>query len=446
MKKYICLLIVIGLFASLHLVAMPVAFAPATNYVVNMSNNSYPRAITAADVNGDGYVDLITANESVNTLSVLTNNGSGIFVNNQKRPPYGYPVGNSPTAVVAADVNGDGKMDLICTDEGGAALTVLTNDGSGAFRLAQTLQTDAGPTWITAADLNGDGKVDLISANWLFKDTLSVFTNNGSGVFSLSATLQAGFGVDSVTAVDINGDGKLDLICANPSGPYTLMVFTNNGSGGFGSNATYTVGSGPRSVLAVDVNGDSNVDLVCVDANINTLSVLTNNGNGIFGSNATYTVGLHPYWVVSADVNRDGKPDLICANGDSTLSVLTNDGSGNFTLACSPHVGSASEPSLVAADFNGDGYPDLASVNNVLQNSGNTISVLISVPTLNINSSSNNAVVSWPSSWTNWTLLQNLDLTTTNWSASQGIFDDGTNKNLTITPPNENLFFRLSHP
>jgi hypothetical protein len=231
------------------------------------------------------------------------------------------------------------------------------------------------------------------------------------------------------------------------------LVLTNNGSGGFGSNATYTVGEDPRSVLAVDVNGDGKVDLVCVNSSYSpysqtngTLSVLTNNGSGVFGSNATYAVGYIPYWVVSADVNGDGKPDLICANSDNTLSVLTNDGFGHFALACSPQVGSAEEPSLVAADVNDDGHVDLISVNNGGSPPGNTVSVLINVPTLAINPSSNNAIVSWPSSWTNWTLQQDSDLTTTNWSASSGVSDNGTNKSLTISSPSANLFFRLSHP
>jgi len=210
----------------------------------------------------------------------------------------------------------------------------------------------------------------------------------------------------------------------------------------FRPDTTYNVGSSPRSVIAADVNGDGSMDLICANALTNTLSVLTNNGNGVFGSNATYTVGYEPYWVIATDVNNDGKLDLVCANRDNTLSVLTNDGNGNFTLACTPQAGSAGEPSVVAADVNGDGHWDLICTST----GNNTMSVLVSVPTLAINSSGNDTLVSWPSFWTNWVLQQNFDLTTTNWSTNAGIVDNGMKKSLTITPPADNSFFRLQHP
>ncbi len=134
-------------------------------------------SVAAADVNGDGKVDLISANREDSTLSVLTNNGSGGFVLSGT-----YPVGNGPMLVAAADVNGDGKVDLITANWGGGAgntLTVLTNNGSGGFVFSSTLTVGNGSICVAAADVNGDGKVDLISANNT-DSTLSVLTNNGS--------------------------------------------------------------------------------------------------------------------------------------------------------------------------------------------------------------------------------------------------------------------------
>jgi hypothetical protein len=203
------------------------------------------------------------------------------------------------------------------------------------------------------------------------------------------------------------------------------------------------VGNLPHCVVAADVNGNGKPDLICANSGTNTLTVLTNNGTGIFGVSDTYTVGLHPYSLVAVDVNLDGKLDLVCINeGDDTLTVLTNNGNGTFTFAATQGVGSAPF-SLVASDVNGDGKLGMIMAND---NSPGTLSVLISSPKLLISPSNNNAIVWWPSSWTNWTLLQNSDLTTTNWTVSGGISDDGTNKSFAIPSPSENLFFRLSHP
>jgi hypothetical protein len=227
---------------------------------------AFPTYVAAADVNGDGKIDLICANYGDNgsgsTLTVLTNNGRGRFV--LATTPS---VGNGPYAVVAVDVNGDGKMDLISADAVDSTLTVLTNNGSGRFGFYATLPVGTFPQSVAAADVNGDGKKDLISANTT-GGTLTVLTNNDSGQFGLNATLNVGLSTNSapasVVAADVNGDGKMDLISAN-FGDNTLTVLTNNGSGRFGLSSTLDAGQGPNSVTAVDVNGDGLPDLVIAD-------------------------------------------------------------------------------------------------------------------------------------------------------------------------------------
>jgi len=326
---------------------------------------SSPSSVVAADVNRDGKVDLISANASAATLSVLTNNGSGGFA-----LASSPGVGNSPNSVVAADVNGDGKVDLVSANYYGNTLSVLTNNGNGGFITAGTYSVGQYPRQVTTADVNGDGKVDLISGNE-GNNTLSVLTNNGNGGFVLSATLNGGSGSGPVTAADVNGDGKVDLICANYN-DNTLSVYTNSGSGGFVLATNLSVGNGPASVAAADVNGDGKVDLICANYNDNTLSVLTNSGSGGFALAATLNVGNGPASVVATNVSGNGRVDLICANYyDNTLSVLTNAGS-SFGLATNLSVGSGPW-SVVAADVNGDGRLDLICANV----DGNTLSVLI---------------------------------------------------------------------
>ena len=326
---------------------------------ITLNVGSAPYSVVAADVNGDGKLDLISANEGANTLTVLTNNGNGVFVFSAT-----LSVGSGPLSVVAADVNGDGKPDLITANYAASTLTVLTNNGSGGFGSNATLALSAGsfPYYVVAADINGDGKPDLIASD-TFGIGLTVFTNNGSGIFGSNATLIVGSEPNQVAVADVNGDGKPDLICANFNSS-TLTVLTNNGSGVFGSNATISVSGGPVSVVATNINGGGKPDLICANSAGNTLTVFTNNGSGVFGSNATISVGNHPQSVVAADLHGDGKPDLICANtGDNTLTVLTNNGSGVFGFNATINVG-AGPWQVVAADLNGDGTPDLITANS----------------------------------------------------------------------------------
>jgi uncharacterized protein (DUF2141 family) len=360
-------------------------------------------------------------------------------------PAFSPDVGNSPISVIAADVNGDGKVDLISANFLGGTLTVLTNDGSGGFVLASSPGAGSYPFSVCAADVNGDGKVDLICANWYGKypnhgTTLTVLTNDGSGGFVLASSPGVGNGPISICAADVNGDGKVDLICANYYAN-TLTVLTNNGSGDFVFASSPGVGNSPISVIAADVNGDGKLDLICANYNANTLTVLTNNGSGGFVLASSPGVGSYPYSVIAADVNGDGKLDLICANsGADTLTVLTNNGSGGFVLSSSPGVGS--QPySVFAADVNGDGKLDLINADY----GANTLTVLTNAPAplLTITCSNNQAIISWPPSAIGWTLQTNNNLSTGNWS---NYLSTIVNNGVTNSPPKENLFFRLSHP
>jgi hypothetical protein len=300
-----------------------------------------------------------------NTLSVLTNNGNGHFVLSGT-----YAVGNNPVPVVAADVNGDGKMDLICANYGDNTISVLTNNGNGNFGSSGTYAVGGNPIWVAAADVNGDGKVDLLCANY-GSSSLSVLTNNGSGGFALSTNYAVGNSPSWVAAADVNGDGKVDLLYGQ-NGSSALSVLTNNGSGGFVPASSLTISGEHNSFAMADVNGDGKVDLISANASLNSLSVFTNAGSGHFTMSGTYAVGSRPYSVTAADINGDGKVDLICANvNDNTLSVLTNNGSGGFATA-GPYAVGNSPYFLTTADVNGDGKVDLISANA----SANTLSVL----------------------------------------------------------------------
>lgn len=437
-----------------------------TNTTFKVGNG--PQNVAVADVDGDGTLDLISPDYGLgngNTLTILTNNGQGVFGSNTTFILHFLTNGLSslsnsvPLRVVAADFNGNGKTDLIIEDPQNRMLVLLTNNGSGGFGFNTKFNDGKNFGPVLATDINGDGKLDLIYLNYN-TNTLTVLTNNGSGAFGFNATFFAGSTPMSVAATDINGDGKADLIVANYvyTAP-TLTVLTNNGSGILGSNATITVGYAPDCVVAADINNDGQPDLISANFEDNTLSVLTNNGRGAYVTSATLPTGISPNCVVAADVNGDGKMDLISANLNTTntLTILTNNGSGGFGFNTTLIVGG--NPSwAVAADFNGDGKIDLVSANWSGGRDG-SLTVLIntstfppptSVPQLTMKSRLNEATITWPADSPGWSLLQSPDLTRQNWLPSGlggwPITNDATNHILTIPFQTGSVFFRLMHP
>ncbi len=345
-------------------------FALASAPLVGQS----PYAIVSADFNGDGRPDLATVNSTfgmpTGTVSVLTNNGNGFS-------PAGTPnVGPEPTSLVAADVNGDGKVDLVTSSTHGS-LSILTNAGNAVFGLASSPAVSGSPRSVVAAEANRDGKIDLVVSSYFA--TLDVLTNAGSGTFAAASTPDVRRDTSAMAVADVNGDGTADILCANSDVHDYMTVMLGTGTGNFVWHSTNAVGNGPNSpncIVAADINGDGKPDAVCANSLDDTLSVFTNNGGGTFTLKATVFTGDHPEAVHAADVNGDGKVDLITANlGADALSVLTNNGSGGFGLAASPVVGTF-PGAVVAVDVNGDGSLDLCAANRT----DDTVTILLNSP------------------------------------------------------------------
>jgi len=290
---------------------------------------SHPNQVIAADVNNDGKLDVITANVG-NSLSVLTNDGNGGFALASTLP---LPASTQPLSVAAGDLNGDGQPDLISANSLLATVTEWTNSGGGIFVSNLSLSVGSAgytvPQWVAIADVNGDGKADIICAcNNSDTYYLHLWTNNGAGGFAPAPVPfpSSVLGYLCVVPADVNGDGKVDLILiASEIGSSGVMVMLNNGTGGFGISGYYPAGNTPYAAVVADVNGDGQLDVITPNHGDNTLTVLTNNGTGIFGSNTTVHVGSGPESAAAADLNGDGRMDLIAGNwNDGTLSVFTN--------------------------------------------------------------------------------------------------------------------------
>jgi VCBS repeat-containing protein len=343
--------------------AAEISFATKVDYATGLS----PSSVTSADVNGDGKFDLIVANHGSNTVSVLKNSGDGTFVTK-----VDYATGSEPSSVTSADVNGDGKFDLIIANNWSDTLSVLINSGNGTFATKVDYATGFSPVSVSSADVNGDGKSDLIVADYE-SNTVSVLKNRGDGTFLTKVDYATGLSPKSVTSADVNSDGKSDLIVANFSSN-TVSVMKNNGDGTFATKVDYWTGLQPSSVTSADVNGDGMSDLIVANQNDNRVSVLINSGDGTFSKIRTYWTGSlsWPVSVMSADVNSDGKFDLIVANTYThVVSVLKNNGDGTFATKVDYATGIA-PISVTSADVNSDGQFDL-----IVANYGGNVSVLI---------------------------------------------------------------------
>src|SRR6266540_3726947 len=267
-----------------------------------------------------------------------------------------YPTGTNPSSVAIGDLNGDGQLDLVTANIGGdplanptpaGTISVFLGNGDGTFSAATPYPTLAiGAQSVAIGDLNGDGKLDLVVAYASSK--YSVFLGIGNGSFNQQTpiSLSGNKNLSSVAIADLNGDGKLDLALANyglaPGDPGTVSVFLGNGNGTFGSPTNLTTGANASSVAIGDLNGDGKLDLAIANYDSNTVSVLLGNVGGGFQAQTQYPTGTNPSSVAIGDLNGDGRLDLAVANF----------GSNNVTVLLSPNA-------PADHDFNGDGNSDV---------------------------------------------------------------------------------------
>lgn len=291
-------------------------------------------SVATGDLNSDGKLDLALATvgtdrEPGTTVSVLLNKGGGSFA--QK---HDFHTGPGPTSVAVGDVNGDGNVDLATANLFGESgtVSVLLNTGDGTFAPAREYGTAGQALEVALGDLNGDRKPDLAVADG---GGVSVLLNSGDGSFAPARHYGHGATGVSVAIGDVNGDGKPDL--TSGSIDVGVSVLANKGDGTFTSKGSYEVLGAAYSVAIADLNGDRHNDITATDSlgrgpddscdrdDGVTVSIFANRGNGRFAAERGFDTGCDPVSVAIGNLNRDRRPDIVTANnGSNNVSVLVN--------------------------------------------------------------------------------------------------------------------------
>ena len=309
---------------------------------------------TVMDVNADSVPDIVAADGD---LAVFIGQGDGTF--RAERQSLAQPPGSIG---VAADLDGDGRAELVYVEAASGALNVLRAGADGRFAIVDTLAIALGVTSLGATDWNGDGKLDVTIA---VGTEVRVVIGRGDGTLIAPDTLLAPQLARAVIAVDTNGDGRLDLVSGGSGG---VSVQLNQG-GSFDDPARIlTGGTASTAVMLGDINGDGREDIVTGSAT--GISVLLRRADGSYAPPVSYAIGQVTELALG-DINGDGALDIAAsvpanglARGVSGAAILLNDGRGGLvyseTVGARTGLGTGSGPgSVLLRDLNGDGKADL---------------------------------------------------------------------------------------
>lgn len=398
----------------------PTAFLPIASPVIG----------AVGDFNGDGHLDLVVADQGNSRVFVLPGDGHGNF---NKAIISATPVFDAPGPMVAAELTGHGRVDLAISDSGADLMNgttyvqLMLGDGRGHLGIGPKIATNAATiTSMTAADLEGDGRLELVLATAGPSGYGSCFVGPGVAVLTPQPNATwpeidypVGTMSWAVAVADMNGDGRPDIVSANASGSFSVLF--NQGPAAqslFAPAQTYGILFSGGQLFLKDMTGKGSPDVVV--SNVDGLQVLPNLGDGHFLLGNLIDVGLIVGRVAVADLNRDGIPDfaylgqplcggnastgflatqfvsVVSANGlpfqtrypsntpsdyvafslgdlnghgslDALLAgfedvkALFNDGKGNFSTSVIPSI-TTPRFNFVLADLNGDGFADLAYV------------------------------------------------------------------------------------
>lgn len=305
-------------------------FPPGVDFTATVPVGVSPSAVAIGDIDGDGVADLVAANANEHTISVLI----------QKRPAMPGAFGPAttlfvnlvPSALALGDLNGDGALDAVVANQLSNDVSVLLNNGQG--RLSKVAQSDypvsREPAAVAVADLDHDGAPDLVVGSAQAVELTLLYNRGGAYPASLRRSVFLAAPLTALAATDLDGDAAPEVVVALSDG--TVQILWNDGTGGlsFAAKSSIAVAQGLTALGVGDLDLDGRPDVVAVTAAEQRLYVLRNTQTrtglkGLERLAGGYPVGSHPVAISVADFNGDALPDVAVANqGSNSVSILLN--------------------------------------------------------------------------------------------------------------------------
>ncbi len=300
---------------------------------IHTSVSDVPRAIAAGDLDEDGHLDIAAVNLRQSRVSVLLGQGDGTFAAERRflLLPPGEGGSSEPRSVALGDLDRDGHLDIVAGSVNRDAVAVLLGDGTGDFGAAAETEVGNFPLAVKLADLNADGRPDLVFVSTNDPDDsgdqaqprVVRVLGVGDGGFDddTNTRYTVGAAPRDLAVADLNGDGFPDAVSVHP-GDDSLYILAGRSGGRLSGGDRERAYSAPNSVAAADLNGDGRPDLLTTHDG-HTAGVLLNRGGLAINSVMHFYAGASPIAGISADVNGDGRADVILANRSSDdVSVL----------------------------------------------------------------------------------------------------------------------------
>ncbi len=345
------------------------------------------------DFNQDGHMDIAVANKlTPGKVNVLMNKGDGDF-----EAAKSFPSGGVDTnSIDVGDMNGDGKLDIVVTNDVNETVSLLRGSGTGMFRRPITFSSGPNPTDISVGDFNGDGHLDMAVSNDVANGQtgLSLLIGTGGGGFQPTQNYVIGTRGRAVATGDVNGDGNDDILVAgftsmsSQCGVTSPTVSVLTVSNGTAQSVAGYLAQAPGDITLADFNNDGNLDFAVANTHSYTdnfttcasdnIEVRLGNGDGTFQNSTSIFIGQKPVALTAGDIDADGAADLAVTISHSfnRMVVLRGTGTGTFQPPHTIYAG-VTPLTVVATDFTGDNIDDLAVLNSNLSASDNASGVAV---------------------------------------------------------------------